>query len=150
VEKLSNLFPEGMEGKTIGIWGLSFKPQTDDIREAPSIDIVETLVKQGAKVQAYDPQAVNDPFEVHREKFKRVDTSYEAAAGADALIILTEWHEFRRPNFGRVLKALKNPWVLDGRNLFEPDRMAQRGFLYLAIGRTNQPATEMEGVPVRS
>ena len=135
--KFEKLFPEGLEGKKIGLWGLSFKPQTDDIREAPSLVVVEKMVKAGAIVSAYDPQAVNWPFEDYGSSFKRVDSSYAACEGADVLAILTEWHEFRRPNFDRLLKTLKNPWIVDGRNLYAPNRMTQRGFLYLAMGRDN-------------
>lgn len=137
IAKLEELFPDGLDGKRIALWGLSFKPQTDDTREAPSLVIVSHLIQKGARVFAYDPQSKNEPFEVHGDKFHRVSTSYEACDGADALMILTEWHEFRRPNFERVLKLLKNPWIIDGRNLYEPRRMTQRGFLYLGIGRGN-------------
>ena len=135
--KLEELFPDGLEGKRIAVWGLSFKPQTDDTREAPSLPVVSHLIAKGATVAAYDPQSQNAPFEAHGSKFQRVSTSYEAVDRADALIILTEWHEFRRPNFDRVLKLLNNPWILDGRNLYEPKRMTQRGFHYIAIGRSN-------------
>lgn len=135
LEKIEGLFPDGLEGKRIGIWGLSFKPQTDDTREAPSIPIVKRLTELGAEVRGYDPQSVNTPFEEFMPKFQRVSTSYEACDGADVLVVLTEWHEFRRPNFDRLLKLLKNPWVVDGRNLYEPQRMEQRGFYYLGIGR---------------
>ena len=137
IKKLEDLFEDGLSGKKIGIWGLSFKPQTDDTREAPSLPVVDHLIGKGAQVFAYDPQSQNHPFEGHGDKFHRVSTSYEACDGADALVILTEWHEFRRPNFDRLLKLLKNPWIIDGRNLYEPQRMSQRGFLYLGIGRSN-------------
>jgi UDPglucose 6-dehydrogenase len=144
--KLDELFPDGLEGKRIALWGLSFKPQTDDTREAPSLMVVSHLIEKGATVSAYDPQSQNDPFEVHGSKFQRVSTSYEAVDGADALIILTEWHEFRRPNFDRILKLLNNPWILDGRNLYDPKRMTQRGFLYLAIGRSNSKEQRVQKV----
>ena len=136
-KKFETLFPEGLKGKKIALWGLSFKPQTDDIREAPSLEVVDKMVKAGAIVCAYDPQAVNKPFEAYGSKFRRVDNSYVACEGADVLAILTEWHEFRRPNFDRLLGALKKPWIVDGRNLYAPSRMTQRGFLYLAMGRNN-------------
>ena len=137
IKKLEDLFEDGVSGKKIAIWGLSFKPQTDDTREAPSLPVVDHLISKGAQVFAYDPQSQNHPFEGHGDKFHRVSTSYEACDGADALVILTEWHEFRRPNFDRLLKLLKNPWIIDGRNLYAPQRMSQRGFLYLGIGRSN-------------
>lgn len=142
MEKLLGLFPEGLKGKTVGMWGLSFKPQTDDTREAPSLEIVDKLIAAGARVVAYDPQSINKPFEKHGDTFKRVDSSYDACEGADVLAILTEWHEFRRPNFDRVLRTLKNPWIVDGRNLYDPDRMTRRGFLYLAMGRGNAKSFE--------
>lgn len=137
LDKLEDLFKDGLQGKKIGVWGLSFKPQTDDTREAPSLYIVEHLIEKGAQVLAYDPQSQNHPFEVHGPAFRRVSNAYEACDGVDALVVLTEWHEFRRPNFDRLLKIMKNPWVIDGRNLYEPSRMSQRGFLYLGIGRSN-------------
>ena len=135
--KLQSLFPDGFEGKTIAVWGLSFKPQTDDTREAPSLEVVDKLIEWGAEVRAYDPQSVNTPFEKHGARFHRVSSSYEACEGADALAVLTEWHEFRRPNFDRLKQVLKNPWIIDGRNLYDPSRMSRRGFLYLGIGRGN-------------
>lgn len=137
LEKLHSLFPDGLQGKRVAVWGLSFKPQTDDLREAPSIEIVERLVAGGATVYGYDPQAINTPFEQHGDRFQRVSTSYQACDGADALLVLTEWHEFRRPNFDKLLKLLKNPWIVDGRNLYDPHRMGQRGFVYLGVGRSN-------------
>lgn len=139
--KLRGLFEEGVKGKKIAVWGLSFKPQTDDTREAPSLKIVEQLIGQGAEIRAYDPQSSNRPFESFGKKFRRMDHSYEACKGADALVILTEWHEFRRPNFDRLLELLKNPWIVDGRNLYDPDRMAQRGFIYLGVGRSAGAST---------
>ena len=144
--KLEGLFPDGLEGKRIAIWGLSFKPQTDDTREAPSLMVVSYLIEKGATVAAYDPQSQNAPFESYGSNFQRVSTSYEAVDGADALIVLTEWHEFRRPNFDRLLKLLNNPWILDGRNLYDPKRMTQRGFLYLGIGRSNSKEQKVQKV----
>ena len=138
IKKLFGLFDNDLTGKRVALWGLSFKPQTDDTREAPSLEIVEKLVQAGATVWAYDPQSSNQPFEKHGKSFRRVDSSYAACDGADVLCILTEWHEFRRPNFDRILKLLKNPWVVDGRNLYDPVRMTQRGLLYLAMGRSNE------------
>lgn len=135
MEKIKQLFGGDLKGKKIAVWGLSFKPQTDDTREAPSLKIVEQLIQCGAEVRAYDPQSANRPFEVFGDKFKRMDHSYDACEGSDALVILTEWHEFRRPNFDRLLEVLKNPWIIDGRNLYDPERMAARGFVYLGVGR---------------
>lgn len=147
VRKLFGLFNNELEGKKVALWGLSFKPQTDDTREAPSLEIVDKLVEAGAKVWAYDPQSVNRPFEKHGDSFRRVDNSYEACEGADVLAILTEWHEFRRPNFDRLVQVLKNPWVVDGRNLYDPARMTQRGFLYLAMGRSNESTASSHRLP---
>jgi UDPglucose 6-dehydrogenase len=124
-----------LKGKTIAVWGLAFKPRTDDMREAPAITIVRALVAQGAKVQAYDPEAT----EVARKHFGSAITyarkSYEALVGADALALVTEWNEFREPDFARMRKLMKAPVVFDGRNIYDPQQMKGHGFTYLSIGR---------------
>lgn len=142
LDKLKSLFPDGFEDKTIAVWGLSFKPQTDDTREAPSIEVVQKLIEWGATVRGYDPQAINRPFDELGDRFIRVCSSYDACEGAEALVILTEWHEFRRPNFDRLKELLVKPQIIDGRNIFKPGRMAERGFVYLSVGRAQQPVFE--------
>jgi UDPglucose 6-dehydrogenase len=130
--------PTGVKGKKFAVWGLAFKPKTDDMREAPSITIISELVRLGAEIVAYDPEAVEVATEVFAKanvKVSYAKTSYEALAGADALLIVTEWNEFRRPNFGRMREALTAPVIFDGRNLFEPSKMARLGFSYYSMGR---------------
>lgn len=129
---------EALRGKRFALWGLAFKPKTDDMREAPSLTVIQDLCAAGASVCAYDPEAT----EVAREIFKGRDedvsfanSSYEALADADALIIVTEWNEFRRPNFTKISQALKSPVIFDGRNLFDPTKMNRLGFVYHSIGR---------------
>jgi UDPglucose 6-dehydrogenase len=119
----------------IAVWGISFKPQTDDIREAPSIDILRALQEKGADIRAYDPVAGPNAEAVFGEKVTFCDTAYEALGGAAALVIITEWNEFRRPNFQRMKKLMKETVIFDGRNLFEPRTMAERGFTYYSAGR---------------
>ncbi len=127
-----------IKGKVFGVWGLAFKPNTDDMREAPSLTIINSLVELGATIQAYDPEAVEVAKELLKDSSASVsfcDNSYEAAQGADALLIITEWNEFRRPNFNKVTEALNDPVIFDGRNLFEPSKMNRLGFKYYSIGR---------------
>jgi UDPglucose 6-dehydrogenase len=122
-------------GKTIAVWGLAFKPKTDDMREAPSIPLVKALLGEGANVQAYDPEAAKVARGIFGEKIEFFPTNYEALKGADALAIVTEWNEFRRPDFDRMKSLMKSPVVFDGRNLFTPEQMKQHGFTYYSIGR---------------
>jgi UDPglucose 6-dehydrogenase len=129
---------KAVQGKKFALWGLAFKPKTDDMREAPSLTVIRELSELGATVTAYDPEAMA----VAKKIFDRTDykvtfaeTNYEALKGADALIIVTEWPEFRRPNFGRIHQALNEPVIFDGRNLFEPATMKRLGFTYYSIGR---------------
>ncbi|GAB4268758.1 MAG: UDP-glucose/GDP-mannose dehydrogenase family protein [Candidatus Rifleibacteriota bacterium] len=133
--KLQKRFPEGMKGKTIAVWGLAFKPNTDDMREAPSIVLIESLLDAGAKVVAYDPEAMKEARKIFGEKIAYGKKSYDVIDGADALAIVTEWNEFRRPDLDRVKALLKNPIIIDGRNLFEPKKMKALGFDYEGIGR---------------
>lgn len=126
-----------LKGKTFALWGLSFKPNTDDMREAPSRVLIEALWAAGAKVQAYDPVAMDETQHIYglRDDLKLVGTKEAALEKADALIICTEWKIFRAPNFDLLKTALVNPVVFDGRNLYEPERMAEYGFEYYAVGR---------------
>jgi UDPglucose 6-dehydrogenase len=135
VHKVKAHFGESLRGRTFAIWGLSFKPRTDDMREAPSVTVVEGLLKAGAKVQVHDPEALREAQHCFDDRVTYHDINYEALDGADALLILTEWNEFRRPDFARMKKLLRQPVIFDGRNLYEPDDMQELGFVYHSIGR---------------
>jgi UDPglucose 6-dehydrogenase len=126
-----------LHGKTVAVWGLAFKPNTDDMREASSRVLMESLWSVGAKVRAYDPVAMPECLRIygHRPDLILCKTSHEALEGADALAIVTEWREFRSPDFDRIKSALHTPVIFDGRNIYDPEQMAQAGFSYYAIGR---------------
>jgi UDPglucose 6-dehydrogenase len=129
---------KAVKGKRFAMWGLAFKPRTDDMREAPSLTIVRELCQHGASICAYDPEAMSNArriFSGENLDVSFASSSYEALTGADALVIVTEWNEFRRPNFVRINQSLNAPVIFDGRNLFEPATMARLGFLYYSIGR---------------
>ena len=124
-----------LKGRTIAVWGLAFKPKTDDMREAPSVPLVQALLRAGARVQAFDPEAAGVARRVLGPKVKLASRSYEALEGADGLAIVTEWSEFRRPDFSKMKSLMKTPVIFDGRNLFAPDQMQDRGFTYYSVGR---------------
>jgi UDPglucose 6-dehydrogenase len=124
-----------LRGKTIAVWGLAFKPRTDDMREAPAIPIIEGLLERGASIRAYDPAAAPVARRVFGSRIALCDKSYEALAGADALAIVTEWNEFREPDFDKMRSLLKSPVVFDGRNIYSPEHMRGLGFTYFSIGR---------------
>jgi UDPglucose 6-dehydrogenase len=124
-----------LKGKTIAVWGLAFKPKTDDMREAPAITIIESLLKQGAKVQTYDPEAIEVAKRHFGNKVTYARRGYEALTGADALALVTEWNEFREPDFARMRKLMKEPVIFDGRNIYSPAQMKAHGFTYFSIGR---------------
>jgi UDPglucose 6-dehydrogenase len=124
-----------VKGKTIAIWGLAFKPKTDDMREAPAIPIVQSLIAIGAKVRVYDPEAHHVARGIFGNAVNYAAKSYDALKGADALLIVTEWHEFREPDFPKMLKLMRSPIVFDGRNIYEPEQMKTQGFTYYSIGR---------------
>jgi UDPglucose 6-dehydrogenase len=124
-----------LKGKTIALWGLAFKPRTDDMREAPAITIIEKLLAAGAHVQAYDPEATKVAQGIFGSRIQLLEKSYDALKGADALAIVTEWGEFREPDFPRMRKLLREPVVFDGRNLYTPEQMRAQGFTYYSIGR---------------
>jgi UDPglucose 6-dehydrogenase len=125
-----------LKGKTIAVWGLAFKPRTDDMREAPSIPLIEALLAAGAKVRAYDPEATGVAKGIFGKRITYAASNYDALRNADALAIVTEWSEFRRPDFGRMRQLMRAPIVFDGRNLFTPAQMKQNGFSYYSIGRS--------------
>jgi len=124
-----------LAGRTIACWGLSFKPRTDDMREAPSITIIERLLAAGAAVRAHDPEAIREARKIFGDRIEYSSNQYEILDGADALTIITDWSEYRNPDFDRIKSALKSPNIVDGRNLYKPDRMASAGFRYMPIGR---------------
>jgi UDPglucose 6-dehydrogenase len=128
-------FGGDVAGKTFAVWGLAFKPRTDDMREAPAIDLIEGLLAAGATVKAHDPQAMENAAALFGEGVTLVDDHYDALEGAAALCICTEWSVYRRPDFDLLADRLEAPVVFDGRNLFEPHRLAKRGFTYYAVGR---------------
>ncbi len=134
---IKNHFGVDLRNRTFALWGLAFKPNTDDMREAPSRILMETLWEMGAKVQAYDPEAMHEAQRIygHRDDFMLMGTKEAALQNADALIICTEWQNFRAPDFDVIKLKLKQPVIFDGRNLFDPDRLNNRGFIYYAIGR---------------
>jgi len=134
VEKIEKHFGE-LSGRTIAVWGLAFKPRTDDMREAPSIPIIERLLQGGARIKAYDPAAAPVARRIFDGRIALCEKSYEALAGADALAIVTEWNEFREPDFAKMRSLMKAPVVFDGRNIYSPEHMRALGFTYFSIGR---------------
>ena len=128
-------FLGGLEGKVVGIWGLAFKPRTDDTREAPALDIIERLTAAGASVQAYDPKASEAAERVLGERVRFCERSYDAVEGADALVVATEWNEFREPDFRRIKTLMRRPAIFDGRNIYNPQHLRELGFHYEGIGR---------------
>ena len=134
-EKISEHFHGDLSGKTFAIWGLAFKPQTDDIREAPALVLIDYLLSQGAKVQVHDPEAQENVQAKYGEKLTYAKLPMEALAGADALAIMTEWSEFRNPNFAEMKAKLKQSLIFDGRNLYRLSKMRTEGFTYYSIGR---------------
>ena len=135
VRKLKKHYKDQLKGKTIVLWGLSFKPQTDDIREAPSLVMIRELLNLGAKVRAHDPIANTLVEPLFRGKVEFFENSYDALKDADALLVVTEWNEFRRPDFSKMKKLMKKPVILDGRNIYDPKEMREKGFIYYSIGR---------------
>ena len=134
-EKITNIYGESLSNKVFGIWGLSFKPGTDDMREAPSISVINTLLDRGAKIKAFDPVASDEAKRIFKESIDLYDDPIEVVKDADALIILTEWKEFRSPDFNKVKSFLRSPKIFDGRNLYDPALMRNIGIDYFPIGR---------------
>ena len=138
VKKMLRHFNNQIKQKVIAIWGLSFKPQTDDIREAPAVVVINSLLELGAKIRAHDPIAISKMRGLFGGKVDFFDNNYEALKGADALAVITEWNEFRRPDFERVKSLMKHPVIFDGRNIYDPKLMRERGFTYFGIGRNGE------------
>ncbi|MFY0631383.1 MAG: UDP-glucose/GDP-mannose dehydrogenase family protein [Flavobacteriaceae bacterium] len=137
-EKIVKRFGEDLTGKIFGLWGLAFKPETDDMREAPAIYVVNELIRRGAKVQAYDPKAIDEAKHFYLkdvENINYVDSKYDVLKEADALILLTEWKEFRSPDFSEIESQLNNPVIFDGRNQYNAFRLEEKGFEYYQIGK---------------
>jgi len=134
VDKMTKHFGS-LAGRTIALWGLAFKPRTDDMREAPAITIVEKLIEAGAKVRAYDPEAMKIAKRIFGNRVTFVERGYDALVGAEALALLTEWNEFREPDFAKMRKLMHSPVVFDGRNIYNREQMKADGFTYYAIGR---------------
>lgn len=135
IPKIKAYFNNNLTGKKIALWGLAFKPNTDDIREAPALYIIDALIKAGASVATFDPEAMNNVKEFIGDKVTYAKSQYDALNDADALVIATEWSEFRTPDFGRITSLLKNKVIFDGRNLFDLEQMKELGFYYVSIGR---------------
>ena len=136
--KIMKHFNGDIKGKTFGFWGLSFKPQTDDMREAPSLVIIDKLLNEGAGVKAYDPAAMNETKRILGDKIEYATDQYEAVIDTDALVLITEWSEFRMPNFRVMEKLLKEKLIFDGRNIYDPEEMEENGYVYYAIGTGKQ------------
>ena len=134
-EKLREAIGDDLRGLHFAVWGLAFKPQTDDMRDAPSITLIEDLLAAGATVCAHDPASMNEARHKLGDRITYAETNYDALAGADALIVVTDWNEYRHPDFARVKEHLKRPVIVDGRNLYDPDKMQGLGLSYYSIGR---------------
>ena len=134
-EKLEAALEGNVRGKHVAVWGLAFKPNTDDMREAPSLSLIDALLAAGATVAAHDPAAIAEGRRRLGDVIRYADSSYEALEGADALVIVTDWNEYRHPDFGRIKSALRRSVIIDGRNLYSADRMRSMGFVYDSIGR---------------
>src|SRR5690606_1846554 len=144
VEVVRNRFGDDLSNRTFAVWGLSFKPETDDMREAPSLTVIRGLVERGARIVAHDPEAAHEAQRYFSDllengSLRLRDRNYDCLEGADALLVLTEWQPYRRPDFDRIRDLLENPVIFDGRNLWEPDRMRERGFEYFSVGRLPTP-----------
>ncbi len=137
IPRVKEYFKGNLKGKTIAMWGLSFKPHTDDIREAPALYNIDVLLAEGVKIKAHDPEAMENVKKIVGDKIQYCETPYEAAEGADAIFIATEWPEFRTPDFERLSSILKGKVIFDGRNLYELGLMKEMGYAYYSIGREN-------------
>jgi UDPglucose 6-dehydrogenase len=135
LERLDEHFGKRLKGRTVAVWGLAFKPRTDDMREAPAVPIVEGLLARGVKVRAYDPEARDVAKRLFKSRITYARHAYDALTGADALVIVTEWNDFREPDFARMKRLMRQPIIFDGRNLYDPAQIRERGFQYTSIGR---------------
>ena len=134
-KKLRAALGHKLKGARIAVWGLAFKPRTDDMREAPSLTLIEELLDAGATICAHDPAAMNEARHSLGDRIEYAETNYDALIGADALVVVTDWNEYRHPDFNRVRSVLKRPVIIDGRNLYDPEQMKELGIQYFSIGR---------------
>jgi UDPglucose 6-dehydrogenase len=134
-KKVKDYFGDDLTGHTFAMWGLAFKPETDDIRDAPAIDVIHELLASGATVNVFDPEAMNNIKAIFGDKLTYAENPYLALTNASALILVTEWSEFRNPDFDKVFKALKHPVIFDGRNVYSIEKMEELGFYYESMGR---------------
>ena len=134
IDKICKYFNNDIRNKTFAIWGLSFKPKTNDMREAPSIDIINLLLEKGAKIKVFDPKSIENAKNIFQNKIIYSKNSYEAIENTDALLLLTEWNEFRHPDFNKVKSLMKNPVIFDGRNQYDKEKLKEEGFKYFSIG----------------
>jgi UDPglucose 6-dehydrogenase len=137
VEKVKRHFGAKLSDVTFAVWGLAFKPRTDDMRDAPAIPVIESLLAAGARVQAFDPEAMEEARKIFGDRIQYTHRNYDALHGAAALLILTEWNEFRRPDFERIRNLLGEPVIFDGRNIYDPADLRRLGFKYYSIGRND-------------
>lgn len=137
VEKIKRRFGAKLSSKIFAVWGLAFKPRTDDMRDAPAIVVIEALLQMGARIQAFDPEATVEARKIFGDRIVYAARNYDALDGASALLVLTEWNEFRRPDFERIKELLKEPIIFDGRNIYDPLDLKKLGFDYYSIGRKN-------------
>ena len=135
VAKIVDHFEGQLRQKRFAVWGLAFKPRTDDMRQAPAIDIIEELLARGASVSAYDPEAMGEAERILPAQVQLAKNNYACLEGADALLLVTEWQVFRNPNFERMKSLMREPVVFDGRNLYDPTQMREMGFTYYGVGR---------------
>ncbi len=138
-EKILRWFDGDLDGKKLAVWGLAFKPNTDDMREAPSIKLIKRLLEIGASVAAYDPQAMDETKKILGDTISYHETAYAPLPGADGLVICTEWMEFRTPDFKHIARELSRPVIFDGRNLYEPEYVNSEGIDYICVGRPDAP-----------
>lgn len=135
VERISQHFKGDLKGKRFGVWGLSFKPKTNDMRDAPAITIIEKLLEHGATISAYDPEAMEEARRIFGSRIQLVENNYACLEGTDALLLITEWQAFRNPNFERMKSLMRQPLIFDGRNIYDPAHVRQQGFTYYSVGR---------------
>ena len=136
--KLKGVMSDAIRGSRIAVWGLAFKPQTDDMRESASLTLIDELIDAGASVIAHDPVAMHEAQRRLGDRITYAATNYDALDGAAALVVVTDWNEYRHPDFSRIKSALSRPIVIDGRNLYDPSKMKNLGFTYRSIGRGEQ------------
>ncbi len=134
-DKIRANFKDNLKGRRFAVWGLAFKANTDDIRESPALEVLDFLINAGTKVTVYDPQAMDNARRIYGDKIAYASDSYGALEGVDGLVVATEWNEFRRPDFQQMLDMMSSPVIFDGRNLYDPERMRERGFQYYGVGR---------------